>query len=47
MEKMTKKREMQEHLRVAEAMRHLFFDKQVKVLQLSEVVEQLQDRIYG
>ena len=38
---------MQEHIRVAEAMRLLFKEKQKMVMQLTEVVEMLQDRIYG
>ena len=38
---------MQEHIRVAEAMRLLFKEKQRMVIELPEVVEMLQDRIYG
>ena len=38
---------MQEHIRVAEAMRLLFKEKQKMVIELPEVVEMLQDRIYG
>ena len=47
LERQTFKRELQEHLRVAEALRHLFFDKNIKVIYLNEVIEQLQSRIYG
>lgn len=43
----TQKREMQEHIRVAEAMRVLFKDKQRMSIFLAEVVEHLQDRMYG
>ena len=43
----SEKREMQEHIKVAETMRLLFKDKQKMVMFLPEVVEMLQDRIYG
>lgn len=43
----TEKREMQEHIRVAEAMRVLFKDKIKHAIFLPEVVEALQDRMYG
>ena len=36
------KRELQEHIRVAEALRQLFVDKNVRQLYLIEVIEQLQ-----
>lgn len=41
LEKESDKRELQEHLRVAEALRLLFMDKNTRVLYLSEVIEQL------
>lgn len=46
-EKQTEKRELQEHIRVAEALRQLFMDKNIRVLYLCEVIEHLQNRIHG
>ena len=47
LEKESDKRELQEHLRVAEALRLLFMDKNTRVIYLNEVIEQLQNRIHG
>ena len=41
LEKESDKRELQEHLRVAEALRLLFMDKNTRVIYLNEVIEQL------
>lgn len=47
MEKMTHRRELQEHIRIAEALRQLFFDKNTRVIYLNEVIEMLQNRLIG
>lgn len=43
----SEKREMQEHMRVAEAMRCLFKDQDKQTIFLPIVVESLQDRMHG
>ena len=47
LEKATYKRELQEHLKVAEAMRCIILERQSKVLPLLELIELLQERIFG
>ena len=44
---MAQRRELQEHIRIAEALRQLFFDKNTKVIYLTEAIEMLQNRIIG
>ena len=47
LQRQTERRELQEHIRVAEALRQLFVDKNVRVLYLTDVIEQLQNRIFA
>lgn len=47
LEKETYKRELHQHLRVAEALRGLYIDQKKRVIFLNEVIDHLQNRIFG
>ena len=42
-----KKRELQEHIRVAESMRQLFLDKQTRSMFLNQLIDMIQERVHG
>ena len=47
LERQNEKRELQEHLRVAETLRTIIKDHSSRVLHLDDAIEKLQSRIYG